>query len=179
MFMIFFVSSLFGLDTVETRKGMKYQGKILRIQDTKNGKAFVMQTVQGGTVAIYQKDVARIKRDNQVIDLITGERYLYEIRRPFLPFTILSLASGAYAVTRFQEYSRLHDQAEKDKKALGVDADTINTNDQKTAMAAGIVSSIVSVGSFIIAIHPMEIKVPLGKVKVSGTVNGINVALHF
>jgi len=177
--LLLFVSQVFSLDILETRKGVRYKGRIVKIQNTKEGKAFVMKTEQGSTVAIFQKNVARIHRDNQVIDLITGERYYMQVQRPFLPFAVLSIASGAYAVNRFQEYNRLHDKAEAERAAAQVDDETINVSDQKNAMAMGIVSSIVSVGALYIAIRPMEIKVPIGKVKVSGTVKGINVALHF
>ncbi|MBN2105571.1 hypothetical protein JW835_16150 [bacterium] len=173
------VSNALALDILETRKGVKYRGKIVKVQDTKGGKAFVMKTEQGSTIAVFQKNIARIYRDNQVIDLITGERYYTEVRRPFLPFAVLSIASGAYAINRFQEYDRLHKKAEKERKEAQVDPETINTKDQKNAMAAGIVSSILSVGSLYIAIRPMEIKVPIGKVKVSSTLNGVNIALHF
>ena len=170
---------IFSLDILETRKGMKYSGKIVKVQDTKEGRAFVMKTTQGSTVALLQKHIARIRRGNEIIDLLTGERYYQEIRRPYLPFAVLGIASGVYAVNRFQEYNRLHDKAEQESELAGVDPETINTNDQKNAMAAGIVSSIISVGSFIVAIRPMEIRVPIGKVKVSGVSNGIQVALHF
>ena len=165
---------IFSLDILETRKGIKYSGTIVRVQDTKEGRAFVMKTTQGSTVALLQKHIARIRRGNEIIDLLTGERYYQEIRRPYLPFAVLGIASGVYAVNRFQEYNRLHES-----ELAGVDPETINTNDQKNAMAAGIVSSIISVGSFIVAIRPMEIRVPIGKVKVSGVSNGIQVALHF
>lgn len=177
--LLLMASRIFALDILETRKGAKYRGKIVKVQNTKEGKAFVMKTEQGSTIAIFQKNVARIYRGNQVIDLVTGERYYLQVRRPYLPFAVLGIASGAYAVNRFQEYNRLHDKAEKERREAGVDDDTINTKDQKNAMAAGIVSSIVCVGSIYIAIRPMEIKVPIGKVKVSGTLNGVNVALHF
>jgi len=176
---LFLVPRIFSLDILETRKGVKYRGKIVKIQPTKEGKAFVMKTEQGGTVAIFQKDVARINRDNQVLDFITGERYYMEVRRPYLPFAVLSIATGAYAVNRFQEYSRLHDKAERQRDSAGVDSETINTNDQKNAMAAGIVSSIISVGSLYIALRPLEIKVPIGKINISGTMNGVRLAFQF
>jgi hypothetical protein len=173
------VPRLFSLDILETRKGIKYSGKIVKVQDTKEGRAFVMKTNQGSTVALLQKQIARIYRNNEIIDLITGERYYQEIRRPYLPFAVLGIASGVYAVNRFQEYNRLHDKAQQESNLAGVDAETINTNDQKNAMAAGIVSTIISVGSFIVAVRPMEIRVPIGKVKVSSTSNGIQLSLHF
>ncbi|MBN1780128.1 hypothetical protein JW948_03315 [bacterium] len=173
------VTQIFSLDIIETRKGMKYRGSIVKVQNTKEGKAFVIKTEQGGTVAVYQKDVARIHRDNQIIDLITGERYYLEIRRPYLPFAVLSIATGAYAVNRFQEYNRLKEKADKERELAGVDDETINTSDQKNAMGAGIVASIISVGSLYVALRPMEIRVPLGKINVSGTWNQIHLALHF
>jgi hypothetical protein len=169
----------FSMDILETRKGVKYRGKILKIQDTKEGKAIVIKTDEGGTVAVFQKEVARIYRDNQVLDFMTGERYYLEVRRPYLPFAILGIATGAYAVNQFQEYNRLHDKAERERKEADVTSDTINTSDQKTAMALGIVSGIVSVGSFYVAVRPMEIKVPMGKINLSGTPQGIRLALHF
>jgi len=177
--LLIIVTNTFALDILETRKGTKYRGKIVKVQNTKKGKAFVMKTEQGSTIAIFQKNIARIYRDNQVINLITGERYYMQVRRPFLPFAVLGIASGAYAVNRFQEYNRIHKEAEKELEEAGEGDGTINTSDQKNAMAAGIVSSIVSVGSLYIAIRPMEIKVPIGKIKVSGTLNGVNLAFYF
>ena len=61
--------------------------------------------------------MARINRDNQILDFITGERYYLEVRRPYLPFAVLSIATGAYAVNRFQEYDRLHKKAEKQRES--------------------------------------------------------------
>jgi hypothetical protein len=169
----------FSGDILETRKGVKYCGKIIKIQDTKEGKAVVIKTDEGGTVAVFQKEIARIYRDNQVLDFMTGERYYVEVRRPYLPFAVLGIATGAYAVNRFQEYNRLHDKAERERELAGVDAETINTSDQKNAMALGIVSSLLSVGSFYVAIRPMEIKVPMGKINLSGIPKGVRLSLHF
>ena len=174
-FLICLAPALLGQDIIKTKSNQKYVGKIVKV--SKKNRSFVIKTDQGNMVAVKFADVLTVQRGNKIIDLKAGESYYLEVRRPYLPFAILGVASGVYSVSQFQEY-----QKRKDKFNSGSESGEQNLKDDSgEAMALGIVSGLVSLGSFYVAIRPLEVKVPIGKVKVSGSPmgNGVMLSLHF
>ncbi len=107
--------------------------------------------------------------------------YYLEVRRPFLPFVVLGIATGAYALGKYREYQDKKTQAEQAIDDLpGQGQDYTYLDDQsKKALAWSIVSGLFSVGSFYVALRPLEVKVPIGKINLSTTSSGISIALHF
>jgi len=161
----------FAADTIVTKKNRKYHGKVIKIID----KGFVVRTVEGSIIVIPKENISKIFRGNKVLDLEEGMSYYLEVRRPFLPFIVLSIATGAYAVKKFQDY-----QNERERVKNSTLGDLVDTSDKsKTHLAWCIASGLFSLGSFYVAIRPMEVKVPIGRINVSTTSNGITVALHF
>lgn len=161
----------FGADTIVTKKDRKYHGKVI----DRNTKGFVIRTVEGSLVVIPQENISKIIRDNKIYDLEERISYYLEVRRPFLPFVVLSIATGAYAVKKFQDY-----QDERDRVKNSTPEDLVNTSDKsKSHLAWCVASGLFSLGSFYVAIRPMEVKVPIGRINLSTTSNGITVALHF
>jgi hypothetical protein len=159
-------------DVIETRNGRTYNGKIVKTVDGK----VVIQTDEGSMIGIPRTNLARVRRGNETFDFTTGERYYTEVRRPFLPFTVLSVACGAYSVIQFQEYSKEKNRIrklEKENEATSLD------DKSGQHMTAGIVLAVCSAGSFIMAVRPMEVKVPVGKIKVGLAPAGVRLALSF
>jgi hypothetical protein len=146
-------------------------GKVVKIVE----KGFVVKTVEGSVIVIPQNTIAQIHRGNKIIDFETGMSYRIDTRRPFLPFFVLGVASGAYSVKRFGDYQDIH----KKYGSVPGDSETKNTNDSKKAMAEGIVSGLLSAGSFFVALRPVEVRVPIGKIKISAVPNGVQLTLHF
>jgi len=150
-------------DTIVTRQNKKYYGVVI---DRKGGH-FVIRITDGSIVEIPEENVSKITRDNVVYDLEAGLKYYLEVKRPFLPFVVLGVAAGAYAVKRFNDYADLHREAEEELAQGGAVGAVINTRDQKQAIAEGIVSTLFSVGSFYIAVRPMKVKVGMGTIELS------------
>jgi hypothetical protein len=170
-----FASQVFGTDLIETKKKRVYKGKIVKIVDDK----VVIKTEEGSMIGISKSSLSKVTRGKEVFDFQKGERYYLEIRRPFLPFTVLSAACGVYSVLKFQDYKRNHNKYEKEKKDADA-KDTTNLKDQsKKDLSTGIILAVCSVGTFIMAIKPMEVKVPIGKIKISMTSTGVGLALNF
>lgn len=160
-------------DVIETKNGRTYNGAIVKTVDDK----VVIRTNEGSMIGIPRASLARVRRGKEVFDFVTGERYYYEVRRPFLPFTVLSVACGAYSVVQYQEYKK-----EKDRiKELEKDAEGAQSLDDKSGqhLTASIVLAVCGAGSFIMAIKPMEVKVPVGKIKVGMSPTGVRLALNF
>lgn len=159
-------------DVIETKNGKTYNGAIVKTVDGK----VVIRTDEGNMIGIPRTSLARVRRGKEVFDFETGERYYYEVRRPFLPFTVLSVACGAYSVIQFQEYSKLKKKYNDQKE----DPDVQNLRDNSGQhLTAGIVLAVCGAGSFIMAIKPMEVKVPVGKIKVGMSPTGVRLALNF
>jgi len=95
-----FIPYLFGSDTIVTKQNKKYRGKVIKITD----KGFVIRTDEGTVIVLPKSSVTKIYRENMVLDLEEGQRYRIETKRPFLPFIVLGVATGAYAVHEFQNY---------------------------------------------------------------------------
>ena len=174
-FLICMATVVSGQDIIKTKSNQKYVGKIVKV--SKKNRSFVIKTDMGNMVAVKFSDVLTVQRGNKIIDLQAGESYYLEVRRPYLPFSILGVASGVYSVSQFQEY-----QKRKDKFNTATEGGEQNLKDDSgEALALGIVSGLVSLGSFYVAIQPLEVKVPIGKVRVSGSPmgNGVMLSLQF
>ena len=172
-FCILLVGQTLADDIIVTKRGRKYHGKVIRITE----KGFVVRTVEGSVIVLPKVNISKIYRENKVLDFEEGMSYYLEIRRPFLPFVVLGIASGAYAVNRFNAY-----KDEKDRIKLGDAAQSgVKDTDDKssTYLAWSIVSGLFSIGSFYVAIRPMEVKVPIGRLKLSMTSKNVTLALHF
>lgn len=159
-------------DVIETKNGRTYNGAIVKTVDGK----VVIRTDEGNMIGIPRTSLARVRRGKEVFDFETGERYYYEVRRPFLPFTVLSVACGAYSVIQFQEYNKEKDRIRK----LEQENEATSLDDKSGQhMTAGIVLAVCGAGSFIMAIKPMEVKVPVGKIKIGMSPTGVRLALNF
>jgi len=162
-------SSLTGADLIETKNNRKYNGKIVKTV----GDKVVIKTDEGNMIGIPRSSLSKVIRGNEVFDFEAGERYYLEIRRPFLPFTIVSVACGAYSLVKFQDYQR-----NRRENQPGESGET-NLKASKKDLNWGIILAVCSVGTFIMAIKPMEVKVPIGKIKLSMTPTGAGLALNF
>lgn len=158
-------------DVILTKQGRRYHGKVIRVTE----KGFVVRTVEGSVIVIPKQNVTKIYRDNKVLDFEEGMSYYLEVRRPFLPFVALSVVSGIYGVGKINDYNEKQKQA--DQLEAEARADYLKKSKQDLAM--GIVAGLFSVGSFIIAIRPMEVRVPIGRINLSATQKGVTLALHF
>ena len=167
------VPQLFALDVIETRNHQKYYGKVVG----RKGNGFLLRTREGSVVVIPNSNILSIKQGNNVYDFESGMKYHVETKRPFLPLAVLGAASGYYAVKKFQDYDKHNKEKQEAEKGQG--GVTYSGVQPSSDMAKGIVSSLLCVGSFYVALRPMEVKVPLGKIKISAAPNQIQVALHF
>ena len=170
-----FASHLAGADVIETKTNRKYNGKIIKIVDDK----IVIKTEEGNMVGIPKSSLARITRGKEVFDFVSGERYYLEVRRPFLPFMVVSVACGAYSVVKYQDYQRSHARFEKQKQEADA-ADATNLQDtSKKDLSTSVILAVCSAGTFIMALKPMEVKVPIGKIKIGMTPNGVRLSMNF
>ena len=117
-------SQMLRADIILTKRGRKYNGKVIRITE----KAFVVRTVEGTVIGVPKADIIKIFRDNQVLDFEQGVRFYLEVRRPFLPFIVLSIATGAYGIKKYQDYKDHKEQADAEllkDAGLNEDADNV------------------------------------------------------
>jgi hypothetical protein len=168
-----FASQICGADLIETKNDKKYQGKIVKTVDGK----VVIKTTEGNMIGIPRSNLSKITRGKEVFDFVNGERYYLEIRRPFLPFSVVSVAMGAYSVIKFQDYQKKHADYEKHKNDDGAQGAINLTDTSKKDLGTGLVLAVCSVGTFIMAMRPMEVKVPIGKISLSMNTNGAGVGL--
>jgi len=170
-----FTSQLTAADVIETKTNRKYNGKIVKIVEDK----IVIKTDEGNMVGIPRSSLARITRGKEIFDFVSGERYYLEVRRPFLPFMVVSVACGAYSVVKYQEYQQNHARYEKEKQAAHA-TDTTNLSDNsKKDLSTSVILAVCSAGTFIMALKPMEVKVPIGKIKLGMAPNGMRLSLNF
>ena len=167
------VSQVMATDTIVTKKGRKFQGKVIRIIE----KGFVVRTTEGSVIVLPKENISKIYRDNKVLDFEEGMSYYLEVRRPFLPFIVLAITSGAYCIDRYGQYR--DDREDADAVMNDEDKELQYLNSSKKALAASIISGLFCVGSFYIALRPMEVRIPIGKIRMSATSNGVQLALHF
>ena len=164
-------TSAFGADIIVTKQKQKYHGKVVRIID----RGFVVRTVEGSVIVIPKENISKIYRENKVLDFEERMSYYINVRRPFLPFIVLGAAAAAYSVKKYNDYSN-----ERNRINSSTPEDLVNMEDKsKTHLAWCVVSGLFSVGSFYIAFKPMEMKVPIGRLNLSATSQGITLALHF
>ena len=175
--LISFITQPVMADVIITNQNRKFEGEVLKRVKSK----LVVRTKEGSAVMIPVEHVSKIYRGNKVIDFQTKESYYIEKRRPFLPFMVLGAVSAAYSVNRFQEYNRLHSAANVELNQLGANPGEKTSNDTTKPMALGIVAGLFSAGCFYIAMRPMELKVPIGKLKVGMNAQGqgVQLALNF
>jgi hypothetical protein len=166
---------LTGADFIETKNSRKYNGKIVKIV----GDKVVIKTDEGNMIGIPRSSLSKITRGKEVFDFDLGERYYLEVRRPFLPFMVVSAACGAYSVVKFQDYKRKHAQYEADKKEAGAEG-TVNLKDNsKNDLSTGVILAVCGAGTFIMALKPMEVKIPIGKIKLGMAPDGMRLSLNF
>lgn len=172
-----FFSSGFGADTILTKKNRKFKGTVVKRTD----QAFIVRTVDGTQIILPKEDISRIIRDDIVLDFENMTRYRLQVRRPFLPFVVLGLATGVYSVNKYQDYNKHRQQAQDVLSGVGGPGDDYTyLNDQsKKDLAWCVVSGLFSAGSFIIAFKPMEVKVPLGRINLSASTDRVTLAFHF
>ena len=166
------VPSVFATDIIVTKAKKKYHGKVIKITD--NG-GYVVRVTDGTVIVLPKTSISKIIRDNTILDFEAGMRYYLEVRRPFLPFAVLGVATGIYSINKFQDYSehkKLADEQEDE-----ADADWLQ--ESKKDLAWGIVSGLFCIGSFFIALRPLEVKVPMGRINLSTTSKGVILAFHF
>ena len=170
-----FSTAVLAKDTLVTTQGRKYHGVVI----ARRSGNWVIRTSDGSVVEIPEAITAMIIRDKIVYDIANGQKYYLDVKRPFMPFMILGVAAGAYGYKRFADYDKLHRAAEEQRQSFP--DEVINTNDQKTALAEGIVSMLVCAGSFYIALRPLKVKVPMGTIELSlqAPRPGIMVSMRF
>lgn len=160
-------------DIIETKNNKIYKGKIIKTSE----KGLAIRTEEGNTVVIPKNQLARIQRDKKVYDFLNGEIYYLEKRRPFLPFSVFSVSLGAYSVTKFQDYQKNRKKAEEPTRE---DPEVQNLKDQSGKdLAMSIGFGICSVATLILALKPIEVKVPVGKISMQVTPTQIGLALSF
>ena len=169
-----FATQVIAADIIVTKKNHRYEGKI--VKTTKGG--LLVRTLEGSVVVIPVKDISRIYRGNKIHDFEEGLSYYLEVRRPFLPFIVLSIASGYYAVQKYRDYRDHKEQSEVELP----EEDMQNLKDQsKSDMAWCVVSGLLAAGSLWVALRPLEVKIPIARIRVSATPtpNGVTLAFHF
>ncbi|HEX9935219.1 MAG TPA: hypothetical protein VGB38_08490 [bacterium] len=170
---LLFAPIAFGADLIILKNGQEYRGQVTKIVDN---KTFVIKTTEGNVIGIPKANIAKIIRDNKVLDFIAGESYYLEKKRPFLPFIVLSAATGAYSVKKFQD-SQEHRKQANDAK-LGEDVQNMKDQSNKD-IAEGVVSGLFCLGSLYVAFKPIEVKVPIGRLSISTVPNGVMLSLKF
>jgi hypothetical protein len=166
--------TLFSADLIVTKDKREYRGKILKVMNQK----FAIRLTDGSLIALPQDQIAKIYRGNDLLDFEEGMRYRIQKKYPYIPFSVLGIVSGAYAVDRFQEYGRRKDRYAKEKEEAGDDVQSLHDN-SGSALAAGVVSTVLAAGSFYVAFRPLEVKVPIGKIKLSAVPGEVRLSLNF
>lgn len=175
-FVLCLVPQLFGQDTIVTKKNKKFQGRVVE----RSPDGFVIRTTDGNRIVIPTDNILKIVRGNTVYDFEERVKYYLEVRRPFLPFIVLGIASGAYGIKKYQDYSDNRRKANDALAGGGIPADYQYLNDQsKRDMAWCIVSGLFSAGSFYVAFKPMEVKVPIGPINIGFHPRGVTVAFSW
>lgn len=173
---LFCVSNALCTDTIITKQDNKYVGTVVN----RTASGFELRKSDGSKVVVPTENISKIIRGNIEYDLIGGMKYQLEVKRPFLPFAILGIVTGAYAVKSYQDYRNEKDRIEREREAEDLPSDYQYTPDKsKTFLAYSVVSALFSAGSFYIAFKPMEVRIPLERISLSSTASGISVALHF
>lgn len=158
-------------DVIVTTDHVKHEGVVKKRLE----KGWVIQTKDNQMVLVPTNKIWKIYRGDTYIDFKEKMRYKVKVGRPYMPLAILGIASGIYSVTEFNRYSKNKKEADQLEGDAGADW----TGKSNQALATGIVSGIVCVGSMYIAFKPVEMKIPMGKVQISAMPNQIHLSLHF
>ena len=173
------ISNVLGADTIITKQNNKHVGTVVNRTET----GFGLRKTDGSLVVVPTEDISKIIRDNIEYDLIGGMKYQLETRRPFLPFIVLGIVTGAYAVKSYGDYQNERDRVEQERILHELDPGYQNTSDRsKTFLAYSVVSALFSAGSFYISSKSMEVRVPIEpiqRISFGTTSSGFSVALHF
>jgi hypothetical protein len=176
LLLLVFMSQGFGADLIITKENRKFKGQVVKVADEK----FYVRTTDGTNLAIPRSHVARIYRGNKLLDFEEGMTYLVEKKHPYLPFIVLSVASGAYSVNRYQEYNRRKDAYNEYKNSPDYDSELQDVTDNSgKALAESIIFGLFSAGSFYFAVKPMEIRIPVGKIQLGAAPGGVRLSLNF
>ncbi|NQT24475.1 hypothetical protein HQ585_03900 [candidate division KSB1 bacterium] len=179
LLLLLFASQGFTTDLIVTKENKKFKGQVVKVIDGK----YIVKTTSGTTLAIPKSHVARIYRGNRLVDFEEGMTYLVEKRHPYLPFIVLSVASGAYSVNRYQEYNRRkksYNNTLSEAQESGSEDDLQNLTDNSgKALAESIIFGLFSAGSIYFAVKPLEVRVPIGKISVGTAPNGVRLSLNF
>lgn len=162
-------------DIIITKQNRKYNGKVIRVTE----KGFVVRTSDGSVIVLPKNSVSKIFRGNKVLDLENRMSYYVEIRHPYLPFAVLGIATGVYAVSRYQDYRDHKEQADRALQDAGATDHQYLADKSKSDLAWSIISGLFSIGSFYVALRPMEVKIPIGRINLSANSNRITLALNF
>ena len=170
------VSQAWAQDLITKKDGVKIKGRVVKSAN----QAYAVRTVEGNLVVVKMDDIATIKRGNMLLDLEHQIKFRVEKQRPFLPFLILTGASTAYSVYQFNEYKKNKKAADDALAGLTdtTEDEYINLKDKsKRNLAMCIASGFVGVGTAYIALKPVEVRTPLGPLKLSLGVQGSQVQL--
>lgn len=172
MIILLLVPQLFALDVVVTKNHQKYYGKVVG----RKGNGFLLRTREGSVVVIPNSNILNITQGNKLYDFETGMKYHVETKRPFLPLAVLGIASGVASVDQFKKYQNEKKKEDAWKKEHKENNDNIQPG---KPLAISVVTGLLSIGSFYVAVRPLEVKVPLGKIQISAAPNQVQVVLHF
>ena len=164
-------SQLSAVDRIITKNNRSYRGKVVNRVDDK----FVIKTVEGDEIRLPVDEVSEIQRGDVILDFNTYMRYRIEKQRPLLPLAILGIATGVYAINQYGVYQ--DKKTEYDQKRLDANAEPLENPGKY--LAYSIASALVSAGSFYFALKPVEVRVPVGQLKLGATRQGITLALCF
>ena len=169
------VSQLYGQDTIVTRNKKKFQGRVVE----RSTDGLVVQTTDGTRIVIPTDNILRIIRGNTVYDFEESYKYYLEVRRPFLPFIVLGIASGVYGIQKYQDYANNRRKADEAQEGGGVPSDYQYLKASRQDLAWCIVAGLFCAGSFYVAFKPMEVKVPIGPINVGFHPRGVTLAISF
>jgi len=175
LLIFYFSIPLIHADIIVTKQNKKYNGKVIRVTE----KGFVVRTIEGSVIVLPKNYVSKIFRGNKVLDLEKKISYYVEVRRPYLPFAVLGIATGVYAIQKYQDYRDHKEKADQALKEADATDHQYLADKSKKDLSWCIISGLFSVGSFYVALRPMEVKVPIGRINLSARSNKITLALHF
>ena len=163
-------------DLIVTRTNQEYRGQIIKVVKGN----YAIRTTDGNLMALPGSKIARIYRGNRLLDFEEGMSYLIQKKHPYLPFAVLGLGAGAYAVDRYKEYNRRKDRYNQQVNEPDFDPELQNVQDNSgKALAECVIAGLFSAGSFYMAFRPLEVKIPTGKIRVSAVPNRVLLSYSF
>lgn len=165
-----FSGTLFSADLIVTKDKRAYRGQVVKVVNQK----YAIRLTDGSLIALHQDQISKIYRGNNLLDFDEGMRYVIQKKYPYMPFGVLSIASGAYSVNRYQEYKRRKDRFKSE------DTGEQNLQDNSgNALAECVIFGVVAAGALYVAFRPMEVKVPIGKINLSAVPGQVRLSLNF